>query len=245
MQENNLIFGIHAVLAALERDHVMTLLVIQDKKSDKLKQLVTQAKTNGCDVQFLKSHTFQQRYSALNHQGVVATLKSTKQYSESDIDSICEHSDNPLLILILDGITDPHNLGACLRSADASGVDMVIVPKDKSVQLTPVVRKVASGAAETVTFISVTNLARTLDKLKSLGVWLYGACGHQSEPLYDIDLTGHVAIVMGAEGAGLRRLTREKCDGLFSIPMKGTVESLNVSVATGVCLFEVLRQRRG
>lgn len=244
MQEKDFIFGIHAVEAALQQGRVTALYVIQDKQNNKLKRLISLAKTKRCDIQLIKQSVFEQRYAQGNHQGVAATVKPTKQFSEKDIESLCNAAEGQLLILVLDGVTDPHNLGACLRSADAGGVDMVIVPKDKSVQLTPVVKKVASGAAETVTFLSVTNLARTLEKLKSLGVWLYGACGHQNNVLYDIDLKGHVAIVMGAEGEGLRRLTREKCDGLFSIPMKGTVESLNVSVATGVCLFEALRQRR-
>ncbi|HGX92090.1 MAG TPA: 23S rRNA (guanosine(2251)-2'-O)-methyltransferase RlmB, partial [Candidatus Tenderia sp.] len=148
-------------------------------------------------------------------------------------------------LLILDGVQDPHNLGACLRSADAAGVDAVIVPKDKAAGLTPVVRKVACGAAESVPFYQVTNLARTLRELQELGVWLVGAAGEADTTVYQADLKGSLAIVMGAEEKGLRRLTREHCDSLIKIPMAGTVESLNVSVATGICLFEAVRQRQG
>ena len=154
-----------------------------------------------------------------------------------------EELQNPALLLVLDGVTDPHNLGACLRSADAAGVDAVIVPKDKSADLNATVRKVACGAAEVIPFVRVTNLARTLEGLKQRGVWLYGTAGEAENTIYNSDLTGSLAIVMGAEGAGLRRLTRETCDHLVKLPMAGSVSSLNVSVATGVCLFEVVRQR--
>lgn len=148
-----------------------------------------------------------------------------------------------MLILILDGITDPHNLGACLRSADATGVDFVVIPKDKSASITPVVSKVACGAAESIPLVRVTNLARAMDILKQQGVWIFGAAGEAENLLYAMDCSGNIALVMGAEGTGLRRLTREHCDGLFSLPMMGSVESLNVSVATGVSLYEVIRQR--
>ena len=164
--------------------------------------------------------------------------------SEADLYSIIENAGADPLILVLDGITDPHNLGACLRTADAAGVHAVVVPKDNSASLNDTARKVASGAAETVPLIVVTNLARTLKKLQQLGVWLSGAAGEAAENLYDTDLTGPRAIVMGAEGSGMRRLTRETCDQLISIPMRGSVSSLNVSVATGVVLFEVMRQRQ-
>ena len=146
-------------------------------------------------------------------------------------------------MLVLDGVTDPHNLGACLRTADAAGVHAVIVPKDRSASLTPVVSKVACGAAETVPFIQVTNLARTLKRLQQRGIWLAGLAGEAEQTLYQANLHGPLAVVMGAEGQGLRRLTRETCDFLLRIPMHGLIESLNVSVATGVVLFEALRQR--
>ncbi|OYV53216.1 MAG: 23S rRNA (guanosine(2251)-2'-O)-methyltransferase RlmB [Legionella sp. 21-45-4] len=149
----------------------------------------------------------------------------------------------PAFILILDGITDPHNLGACLRSADAAGVHCVITPKDNSARITPVVSKVASGAAESVPLIQVTNLARTLDRLKQLGIWIYGAAGEAPQSLYTMNLTAPTALVLGSEGNGLRRLTRDHCDELFSLPMQGQVSSLNVSVASGIAVYETLRQR--
>ena len=154
-----------------------------------------------------------------------------------------EASERAVLLLLLDGVTDPHNLGACLRSADAAGVDAVIVPKDKSADLSPVSRKVACGAAEHVPFVKVTNIARTMEALKERGVWLFGTAEEAEKTIYNSDLTGSVALIMGAEGAGLRRLTREGCDHLVKLPMSGSVSSLNVSVATGVCLFEIVRQR--
>ena len=146
---------------------------------------------------------------------------------------------------MLDGVTDPHNLGACMRSADGAGVHAVIVPKDNSVGLTPVVQKVACGAAETVPLVMVTNLTRTLEKLQQLGVWVTGTAGEAEQFIYDVDFTGPVALVMGAEGKGIRQLTRKQCDYLAKLPMAGEVSSLNVSVATGICLFEIVRQRRG
>ena len=154
-------------------------------------------------------------------------------------------SRSPAFLLILDNVQDPHNLGACLRTADGAGVQAVVIPKDRSVHLTPAVRTVACGAAEHVPLIEVTNLARLLDQLKEAGVWLVGTADKAPKSIYEIDLTGPLALVMGSEGKGLRRLTAEKCDFLASIPMQGSVSSLNVSVATGVCLYEAVRQRTG
>jgi 23S rRNA (guanosine2251-2'-O)-methyltransferase len=176
------------------------------------------------------------------HQGIMARVKPARQYSEKDLDEIIAREATPFF-LVLDGVTDPHNLGACLRSADAAGVHGVIVPKDKSAKLNGTARKVACGAAETVPLIKVTNLARTLRDIKEAGVWVVGTAGETDTHVFDANLTGPMAIVMGAEGDGMRRLTREHCDVLVKIPMVGTVSSLNVSVATGICLFEVLRQR--
>jgi len=164
---------------------------------------------------------------------------------EAGLLRLVDDSPGPVLLLVLDGITDPHNLGACLRSADAAGVHAVIVPKDKSADLGPTVSKVACGAAEAVPFARVTNIARTLEALKARGVWIYGTAGEAQATVYDSDFSGPVALVMGAEGAGLRRLTRELCDHLVKLPMAGSVSSLNVSVATGICLFEAVRQRAG
>jgi 23S rRNA (guanosine2251-2'-O)-methyltransferase len=165
-------------------------------------------------------------------------------YSEKDIVPLLNQSREAPLVLILDAVTDPHNLGACLRSADAAGVDFLIIPKDKSAQLSPLVSKVACGAAEAVPVVAATNLVRAIELLKENQVWIYGAAGEAKESIYQLDGRGPMAIVMGAEGKGLRRLTREHCDGLFALPMMGSVESLNVSVATGICLYEVLRQRQ-
>ncbi len=178
------------------------------------------------------------------HQGVIAELRSSAGGPQRD--GLLEHLaalDGPSLVLVLDEIQDPHNLGACLRSAKAAGVSAVITTTDNSVGATPVVRKVAAGAVETISWFRVPNLARAIDELKSAGIWVYGAAGEADTAHYEVDLSGPVALVMGAEGRGLRRLTRERCDSLFSIPMPGDVESLNVSVATGVALFEACRQR--
>jgi len=157
---------------------------------------------------------------------------------------LLDRTETPPLILVLDGVTDPHNLGACLRTADAAGATAVIVPKDKSATLTPVVRKVACGAAEVIPLVAVTNLARTLEKLQQRGLWVVGTAGEAEQEIYQQDLTGPLVMIMGAEGKGMRRLTREHCDFLVKLPMSGSVSSLNVSVATGVCLFEAVRQRQ-
>lgn len=183
------------------------------------------------------------------HQGVVAALDAGLAGSPGDlrwsearlIKAVRGHA--RALVLVLDGVTDPHNLGACLRSADAAGATAVVIPKDRAADLTGAVRKVACGATETVPLVRVTNLARCLDKLKAAGLWLFGAAGEAREDLYAKDLTGPLALLMGSEGAGLRRLTREHCDFLVRLPMAGAVSSLNVSVATGICLFEIARQR--
>lgn len=177
------------------------------------------------------------------HQGVVAAVSESREWGEDDLMAMLAAASEPPFLLVLDGVTDPHNLGACMRTADAVGVQAVIVPKDKSATLTPVARKVACGAAETVPFVRVTNLARCLRALQEQGVWLVGTAGEAGSTLYQANFTGPVALVMGAEGKGMRRLTREHCDALINIPMLGHVDSLNVSVATGVCLYEALRQR--
>jgi 23S rRNA (guanosine2251-2'-O)-methyltransferase len=179
------------------------------------------------------------------HQGAVAELVPRADDPETQLERALESVVGAPLLLVLDGIQDPHNLGACLRSADATGVAAVIVPRDRAAGLTPVVRKVAAGASETVPLVAVVNLARTLRELKERGIWLIGTADGADRNLYDVELTGPVALVMGSEGEGLRRLTRECCDQLVAIPMAGAVESLNVSVAAGVALFEAVRQRRG
>jgi 23S rRNA (guanosine2251-2'-O)-methyltransferase len=179
----------------------------------------------------------------VRHQGVIARVRrQAAKIDEHNLLSALTRTVNPL-VLVLDGVQDPHNLGACLRSAAAAGALAVIVPRDNSAPLTPVARRAAAGAAESLPLVTVTNLARTLRDLKEAGVWIYGASHDAEASLYETDLRGPVALVLGGEGKGLRRLTREHCDGLFRIPMSGAVESLNVSVAAGISLFEVMRQR--
>jgi 23S rRNA (guanosine2251-2'-O)-methyltransferase len=184
-----------------------------------------------------------ERVPGVSHQGVVAEMTVAAALSENELPQFLDGLGKPPLLLILDGVQDPHNLGACLRSADAAGVDAVILPKDRSAPLNATARKVACGAAETVPVVRVTNLARTLRAIRDAGVWLYGAAGEAQQALYDVDLSGPVALVLGGEGKGLRRLTREHCDALMAIPLAGSVSSLNVSVAAGICLFEARRQR--
>lgn len=179
------------------------------------------------------------------HQGVVAEVSPSQVWGDAMLEELLDRSEAAPLLLVLDGVTDPHNLGACLRTADAAGALAVIVPKDKSATLNATVRKVACGAAEVIPLVAVTNLARTLEKLRQRGLWVVGTAGEADKDIYDQDLTGPIVLVMGAEGKGMRRLTREHCDYLVRLPMAGSVSSLNVSVASGVCLFEALRQRRG
>jgi 23S rRNA (guanosine2251-2'-O)-methyltransferase len=177
------------------------------------------------------------------HQGVMALCSPGETYDESFLLKLAEEKGRDAFFLMLDGVTDPHNLGACLRAADGAGVQAVIVPKDNSVGLTPVVSKVACGAAETMPLVMVTNLTRTLEKLQQQGAWVVGTTGEAEQLIYDIDLTGPMVLVMGAEGPGMRQLTQKQCDFLAKLPMAGEVSSLNVSVATGICLYEVVRQR--
>ncbi|MFV0476291.1 MAG: 23S rRNA (guanosine(2251)-2'-O)-methyltransferase RlmB [Parahaliea sp.] len=244
------IYGIHAVDALLRRhsSSVQRLLVQQDRQDKRMSALIELARNQGILLESVPRKVLDSRVSA-RHQGVIAELRTKASevadnlWAEADLLRHVDDTGGSVLILVLDGVTDPHNLGACLRSADAAGVDAVVVPKDKSADLSPIARKVACGAAEVVPFVQVTNLARTLAALKARGVWLYGAAGEAETSLYNVDLSGPVALVMGAEGSGLRRLTKEACDFLVHLPMAGSVSSLNVSVATGICLFEARRQR--
>ncbi|WP_323754096.1 23S rRNA (guanosine(2251)-2'-O)-methyltransferase RlmB [Marinobacter sp.] len=240
------VFGWHAVDAVLKREPERLLRVwIQTGRQDKRVKSVTEA-LDGLGVCWSVVHRreLDERVSGV-HQGVVAEVSESREWTEADLLAQLASSNKPPFLLVLDGVTDPHNLGACMRTADAVGVQAVIVPKDKSASLTPVARKVACGAAETVPFVRVTNLARFLRELKDQGVWLIGTAGESDANLFQADFKGPVALVMGAEGKGMRRLTREHCDQLVNIPMHGHVDSLNVSVATGVCLYEALRQRTG
>ncbi|WP_199609792.1 23S rRNA (guanosine(2251)-2'-O)-methyltransferase RlmB [Flocculibacter collagenilyticus] len=246
MSNQELIYGFHAVEAILAREpeRFIEIYALKGRSDDRLNPLISKLRKFGVSVQFMTRKTMDDKSKGEQHQGIIARVKQGKQFNESDLDHILETKKSPFL-LILDGVTDPHNLGACLRSADAAGVDAVIVPKDKSAKITATTRKVACGAAETIPLIQVTNLARSMRTIQEAGVWITGTAGETDQHLFDVDLKGPTAIVMGAEGDGMRRLTREHCDQLVKIPMQGTVSSLNVSVATGICLFEVLRQRLG
>ena len=242
---NSIICGIHAVESALRNDAENLGQIWLDKRSrnDRLKKLVQMAEESGLRLLAADPDKLDKIAGNNRHQGIVAEYFKLKSYTENDLYDLLDALEETPFLLVLDGVTDPHNLGACLRTAEGAGVHAVIAPKDNAASITPTVRKVASGAAEVVPFIAVTNLARTLDTLKERGIWLTGTSDKAKQTLYQADLKGPVAIVMGAEGAGIRRLTEERCDFLVSIPMKGQVSSLNVSVATGVCLFEALRQR--
>lgn len=245
MNHSQIIFGLHAVHALLQKEpqRVKRLCLLENRDDKKIHALMQLAKQNHIQIEYLSRAKLDEYTHHENHQGALAFCTEGKRVAFKDLETILDTTQHPFL-LILDGIQDPHNLGACLRSADAAGVHAVIAPKDKAVGITPTVAKVASGAAESVPFIQVTNLARTLEELKDRGIWIYGAAGDAEKSLYELDLKGPVAFVLGAEGSGLRRLTRDHCDVLVKIPMHGQVTSLNVSVATGVFLFEAVRQRR-
>ena len=240
------IYGFHAVEGVLKREpkRIHELWLQADRRDKRAQAIIELAANQGVALQRVERYRLDMEIDG-RHQGIAARVAEADENAPLDevgLMSLIKATAVPLL-LVLDGVTDPHNLGACLRSADAAGVTAVVVPKDRSADLTPVARKVACGAAETVPFVRVTNLARTLQSMKALGVWIVGTTGYTDTSLYQQDLAGPVALVMGAEGDGMRRLTTEQCDFLVKLPMVGTVESLNVSVATGICLFEALRQR--
>ncbi|HSW68738.1 MAG TPA: 23S rRNA (guanosine(2251)-2'-O)-methyltransferase RlmB [Gammaproteobacteria bacterium] len=245
MNDKSLLFGLHAVQSLLSThpSRIVRLIALKERHDKRMQSLLDLARENNISIELAPRHELDRLSHHENHQGLIAFCVPSKRYSENDLDKILDQVSGPVLLLILDGVQDPHNLGACLRSADAAGVHAVIAPKDKSAGMTPTVAKVASGAADTVPFIQVTNLARTLRELAERNIWIYGAAADAEKSLYQADLTGPTALVLGAEGSGLRRLTREHCDNLLNIPMKGSVSSLNVSVAAGVFLFEAVRQR--
>ena len=240
----NWIFGIHAVQSLLKSNpqRVNQLQVCRGRQDVRLKKLLALAEQHNVNVEWVTAKQLDERVDG-RHQGVAALCKEGQTYDESFLVDLVEQQGQNCLLLMLDGVTDPHNLGACLRSADGAGVQAVIVPRDNSVGVTPVVSKVACGAAEIVPLVAVTNLARTLRTLQQAGLWVVGTSGDADKTLYDTDLRGPLVMVMGAEGAGIRQLVRTQCDFLARLPMAGEVSSLNVSVATGVCLFEAVRQR--
>lgn len=243
--DSHFLYGFHPITTLLEKapETILVLYAQKEREDQRLQKILKQAAAIGIAVEWMNKEKLDHLVPEANshHQGLVAKIK--KIIKEESLETLLDELNGPVFLLILDGVQDPHNLGACLRSANAAGVHAVIVPKDKAVGLTPVVRKVASGAAELTPFFAVTNLARTLDELKQRGIWLFGATEHTSESLYKTDLTGSIALVLGAEGTGLRRLTADKCDQLFCIPTSGEIKSLNVSVAAGICLFEAVRQK--
>lgn len=239
------IYGIHAVQALLERapERFQQVFILKGREDKRLMPLIHALEAQGVTIQVASRQWLDDKADGAVHQGIIALVKPGRQYQENDLSDLISAQARPFL-LILDGVTDPHNLGACLRSADAAGVHAVIVPRDRSAQLNATAKKVACGAAETVPLIRVTNLARTMRLLQEEhNVWLVGTAGEADHTLFQSKLNGPLALVMGAEGEGMRRLTREHCDELISIPMAGSVSSLNVSVATGICLFEAVRQR--
>jgi 23S rRNA (guanosine2251-2'-O)-methyltransferase len=239
------IYGIHSVTALLTQKPQTAgeLLVLQGQQNPRLTAILALAEKNGLTIKYVPRKLLDELTQSGIHQGVAVQTVDLAHYTEANLFDLLSSCNVPPLLLILDGVQDPHNLGACLRSANAAGADAVIIPKDKSAGLTPIAYKAASGAAECTPLISVTNLARVIGDLKQFGIWIYGASDKASDNLYQADLSLPIAWVLGSEGKGMRRLTLENCDQLFKIPMQGTVSSLNVSAATAVCLFETVRQR--
>ena len=244
MSDLERVFGLHAVQALLDRHpkRIKRLLLQAGRLNERQQALLALAERQGVALQRVAGDELDAQAEGV-HQGVVAEVVPSQLWSEEMLGHMLDRLEGTPLLLVLDGVTDPHNLGACLRSADAAGAHAVIVPRDRSASLNPTVRKVACGAAETVPLVAVTNLSRTLKQLKQRGLWVVGTAGEADQLIYDVDFTVPSIIIMGAEGAGMRRLTREHCDYLAKLPMAGSVSSLNVSVAAGICLFEAVRQR--
>lgn len=248
-KNEEVVFGIHAVNELIKRspERFKEIWFLKGRDDDRLKPIINLSRKYNIPAQLVQRKVLDDKSKGEQHQGVVATVTPGKTYTEADLDDIlqtAERKNQAPFLLILDGVTDPHNLGACLRNADAAGVQAIVVPKDNAARLTATVRKVAVGAAETVPLVQVTNLARTMKQLQQMGVWIVGTAGETDKCLYDVKLSGPMALVMGAEGKGMRRLTKETCDELVKLPMAGSVSSLNVSVASGICLFEIVRQRQ-
>ena len=233
------IIGLNAVAAAIEHDadNVREVLLEAGTKNPRIGEIETQARRGGGEVRRVNQQALDGVAGGVRHQGAAARYAAVKTWDEHELEGLVEAAAGKALILVLDGVQDPHNLGACLRSAAAAGATAVVFPKDKAVQVNATVRKTSAGAADTLPIFSVTNLSRTLRELQKAGVWIYGFAGDAEAPLYALDLKGNVALVMGSEGDGLRRLTRENCDQLGKIPIPCEFESLNVSVATGIILF--------
>lgn len=246
-KQNQWVVGVNAVASAIDHDaeHVREVLVEAGSRNPRLAEIEAQALRRDIAVRKVAAQALDGVAGQLRHQGVAARYAAAKTWDEHELAGLVEQAGGKALLLVLDGVQDPHNLGACLRSAAAAGVTAVIIPRDKAVTVNATVRKTSAGAADRIPVVAVTNLSRCLKELQKLGVWIYGLAGEMGPSLYALDLTGNVALVLGGEADGLRRLTREHCDKLVRIPMPGEVESLNVSVATGVALFEAVRQRLG
>jgi 23S rRNA (guanosine2251-2'-O)-methyltransferase len=243
MSSPRILFGFHAITVRLKTapKSVIELHVESNRRDARMRSFVDRARESGIKIVETDGERLDKMAGTSRHQGVVARVEAVAM--PHSLDEVVEAIEGPPLLLILDGVTDPHNLGACLRVADGAGAHAIVAPKDHAVGVNATVAKVASGAAETVPYIMVTNLARTLNELKDFEIRIIGTSDDAEQTLYDLDLTGPVAFVLGSEGDGMRQLTRKTCDQLVRIPMAGAVESLNVSVAAGVCLFEALRQR--
>lgn len=242
-REPRVVFGFHAILSRLRADprSVIELFLDEARGDARIRDLATMAERAGVKVHRVPAKRLDGFYGGGRHQGVVARVEMKR--AADTLDEVLDGIENPLL-LVLDGVTDPHNLGACLRVANAAGAHAVVAPKDRAAGITPAVSKVASGAAESTPYVMVTNLARTLSDLKERNIWIVGADERAEGTLYEANLPEPIAWVLGAEGEGMRRLTRESCDLLVRIPMAGDVASLNVSVSAGICLFESVRRRK-
>lgn len=249
MSKSNYISGLRAVeqLISTRADEIRQIYAEYQTANPRVQAVIDAARHAGIEIQPANRARLTQISGEARPQGIVAEIRRSTLLDEAALRSLVEErlqEGKPLLLLVLDGVQDPHNLGACLRSADAAGVHAVILPKDRAAGITPVVHKVACGAVQSMPIFTVTNLARSLRVLREAGIWLYGASDSASQQVFDADLSGPLALVLGSEGSGLRRLTRELCDFEIAVPMAGTVSSLNVSVAAGVLLFEAVRQRR-
>ena len=246
MTKRRRIDGFHATQAALEHtpEKLTAAWVDRQRRDKRFPEIEARLEKLGLDLEFVDRKRLDKLVDSRKHQGIVVELHLPAELDERALETAAASDGAPSFFLVLDCVQDPHNLGACLRTADAAGVQGIVITKDKSVAMTPTVYKVASGAAETVPIYRVTNLARSLKRLKNLGVWIIGTDGEAPQSLFETELTGSVAVVIGAEGRGLRRLTREQCDLLVRLPMLGQIESLNLSVAAGVLLYEIVRQRQ-
>jgi len=242
----DVLFGFHAVKTTLKHDprRVQKLLVIADRKDERIGQVIASAQQLNIVIERCNRKVLDELTGRAVHQGVAIQCEPMQAKDEDYLDSLLDSLTEPAFLLVLDGVTDPHNLGACIRSADAAGVHAVIAPKNNSAPLNPTVAKVACGAVDVMPYVQVTNLSRTLQQLQQRGLWIAGTAGEAEQDVYQANLSGPLALVMGAEGKGMRRLTKENCDFLIKLPMAGGGRSLNVLVATGGCLYEAVRQRR-